>query len=134
MQYYSCGIKKVLDELKSTEKGLSKDQLSGRKSASQNKLVSEKKPSLIAKFFAQFKDLMVIILIVSAAISITLAFVSKQYENLFEGGIIVFIVILNASLGVVQENKAENALDNLKKTYRAFLRCFARWQIRKYKS
>ncbi|MBQ8430445.1 MAG: cation-translocating P-type ATPase, partial [Clostridia bacterium] len=46
----------------------------------------------------------------------------KSYENLFEGGIILFIVLLNATLGVIQENKAENALENLKKSIAPFCR------------
>ncbi len=116
MQYYSKKKEEVLRELKSSHRGLDeKAVLERKKLGDTNKLESEKKQSLLSKFFAQFKDLMVIILIVSAVLSITIAIASKEYQNLFEGGIILFIVLLNATLGVVQENKAENALENLKK-------------------
>ena len=57
---------------------------------------------------AQFKDIMVIVLIISAILSISISIFSKEYQNLFEGGIILFIVILNATFGFVQENKADN--------------------------
>ena len=113
---HAKSIEKVLDELRTSSKGLSTSEVLDRqKDGNKNSFEAEKKQSLASKFFAQFKDIMVIILIVSAVISITIAVVSKEYQNLFEGGIILFIVILNATFGVVQENKAEHALESLKK-------------------
>lgn len=116
MQFYSQKSADVLDKLKSSKNGLDEKTVQERsKNGSKNKLDDARRQSVVSKFFAQFKDLMVIILIVSAVISIAVALVSKNYQNLVEGGLIVFIVILNATLGVVQENKAENALESLKK-------------------
>lgn len=117
MQYYLLDKDKVLEHLKSSKNGLSKQTvLERQKDGLLNKIENSKKQRLIKKFFAQFKDLMVIILIISAVISIVMALVNKQYGDLFEGGIILFIVILNATMGVIQENKAENALEKLKKS------------------
>lgn len=116
MQYYSLDVQKTLENVGTRKDGLTAQEVEQKsKSEAKNKLEETKKQSLVSKFFAQFKDLMVIILIISAVISTVLAIVSKNYGDLFEGGIIMFIVCLNAVLGVVQENKAENALENLKK-------------------
>ena len=116
MQFYSQNSSEVLDKLKSSKNGLDDKTVAERSSLGQkNKLEDAKKQSLASKFFAQFKDVMVIILLVSAVISIAIALIGKNYQNLIEGGLIVFIVILNATLGVIQENKAENALESLKK-------------------
>ena len=115
LPYYSKSAEETLSNLKTSMDGLSNEEVLDRQKNGKNSFETEKKQSMVSKFFAQFKDLMVIILIISAIISITLAIVSKEYKNLFEGGIIVFIVILNATLGVVQESKAENALESLKK-------------------
>ena len=116
MQYYSIDTQKILEHINSRRTGLTQREVDERKGIGVvNKIEEAKKVGMVAKFFAQFKDLMVIILIVSAVISVTMAIVSKNYGDLFEGGIIIFIVILNAVLGLVQENKAENALESLKK-------------------
>ena len=121
MKYYSQKADVVLDALKTSKNGLSTTEAINRqKNGAKNSLNVQKKQSLASKFFAQFKDIMVIILIISAIISIVIAFFSHEYQNLFEGGIIIFIVILNATMGVVQENKAENALDALKKQSEPF--------------
>ena len=121
MQFHSIDVDKSLHEVKSSKNGLSEKEVESRtRNGVQNKLEDTKKQSIVSKFFAQFKDLMVIILIVSAVISISMALIEKKYGNLFEGGLIVFIVILNATLGVIQENKAENALENLKKQAEPF--------------
>lgn len=80
-----------------------------------NKLSDAKKTSFLTKFFLQFKNLMVIVLLISAIVSTIVSLATKEYGDLFEGGLIFVIVILNAIIGVIQENKAEVALDSLKK-------------------
>lgn len=131
MQFHSIDVDKSLHEVKSSKNGLSEKEIESRiRNGVQNKLEDTKKQSIVSKFFAQFKDLMVIILIVSAAISISLALIEKKYGNLFEGGLIVFIVILNATLGVIQGNKAENALENLKKQAEPFCEVIRNGEIK----
>ncbi len=73
-----------------------------------NELKEEKSRSLAAKFLDQFKDLMIIILLVAAAIS---GFMGEITDTV----IILAVVIINAVLGVMQESKAEKALEALKK-------------------
>ena len=125
MQFYSKSKQECLKELLSSKTGLSTAEAKQRQQENgKNKLESDSKQSLVSKFFAQFKDLMVIILIASAVISIIISVASKEYKNLFEGGIILFIVFLNATFGVIQENKAENALETLKKRTELYCKVF----------
>ncbi|MDR0286933.1 MAG: calcium-translocating P-type ATPase, SERCA-type [Clostridiales bacterium] len=76
-----------------------------------NDLVQKKGRSVILMFLAQFKDFMIILLLVAAVIS----FVASKFHDITEPVIILAIVILNAIIGVVQENKAEQSLTALKK-------------------
>ena len=75
-----------------------------------NKLKEAKQKSSFARFVDQFKDPMIIILLIAAAISFGIAIFEKDPEGFFEPVLILVIVILNALMGVVQESKAEAAL------------------------
>ncbi|MBO7273868.1 MAG: HAD-IC family P-type ATPase, partial [Clostridia bacterium] len=79
-----------------------------------NRLREKKKKSLAQRFFDQFKDVMILILIAAAIISFVIVCAEKNWGELFEPGLILLIVILNAAMGVYQEGKAEKALDALK--------------------
>lgn len=80
-----------------------------------NELPPKKKESNIKKFFSQFKDIMVIILIISATISLVFSLTRKTSNELVDAVIIFVIVLINASLGFFQELHAENSLEKLKK-------------------
>ena len=80
----------------------------------ENKLKEKKKKSFIARFFEQFKDVMIIILLIAALISFVIACIEKNPKEFFEPALIIAIVVINAIMGVVQESKAERALDALK--------------------
>ena len=96
-------------------KGLSDQEVSARlEKYGENKLKGKKKKSTIARFLDQFKDAMILILLAAAVISFVIACIQKEPEDFFEPLLILLIVILNAILGVVQENRAEKALDALK--------------------
>lgn len=77
----------------------------------ENKLQAQKKKTIIERFLEQFKDVMILILIIAAAISFLVAVHEK--EGFFEPVLILVIVTLNAVLGVIQESKAEKALEAL---------------------
>ena len=79
-----------------------------------NKLSSKPPKTMIQRFADQLKDVMVIILIIAAAISFVVALTDSENPDFLEPVIILAIVVLNAVLGVVQESKAENALEALK--------------------
>ncbi len=78
-----------------------------------NKLKEKKKKTTMQRFLDQFKDVMILILIAAAIVSFVVVCVEKNWGELFEPALIVLIVILNAIMGVVQESKAEKALDAL---------------------
>lgn len=114
--FFNQNIDDVLQSLNSGKYGISQKQASERRDEKNlNKLQDSKRTSLFKKFLTQFSDVMVIILLISAVVSIALAIFEQRYGDLFEGGIILFIVFLNATMGVIQENKAESTLENLKK-------------------
>lgn len=80
-----------------------------------NKIKEAKKKSVLYKFFMQFKDIMILILIVAAGISFGVAVYEGHSNSFFEPGLILLIVLANAVMGTMQESKAERALDSLKK-------------------
>ena len=97
------------------ERGLSQEEVIRRREKyGKNELVEKKKTSIIVKFFNQFKDFMIIILIIAAIISAGLSYVEGSNEYI-DSAIIIVIVVLNAIMGVVQESKAEKSLEALKK-------------------
>ncbi len=106
----------VLSELETDKKlGLSEEEVARRtEKYGENRLKEKKKKSMLARFFEQFRDVMIIILIIAAVISFVIAIVEKNPKEFFEPVLILLIVILNALMGVMQESKAEKALEALK--------------------
>ena len=113
---YSCDLEQVYTKLGSSKSGISTQEAAMRlKNNGRNVIEKEKKQSFIVRFLRQFLNIMVMILLVSAIISISIAIIDKQYSDLFEGFVILFIVIMNALIGVLQEDKAQACLDDLQK-------------------
>ena len=99
----------------SLEKGLSSQQAARRfQQYGENKLDEKKKKTNLQRFLEQFKDVMIIILLVAAVVSFVIACVEGDAMEFFEPVLILLIVVLNAVMGMVQESKAEKALDALK--------------------
>lgn len=112
MKYYCSEVDDVLVEVKSSRDGLSSAEVSKRLEANgKNKLDEGKKDPLLKRFLMQMADPMIIMLIVAAVISaVTSSYSNEGFADVF---IIMFVVIVNAALGVYQENKAEKALEAL---------------------
>ncbi|NRO05559.1 Calcium-transporting ATPase 1 [Lactobacillus helveticus] len=107
-QYYLQTKAKVLEELKTSSGGLSSQQAKDNLAKyGKNALIEGKKKTTLQVFLEQFKDLMVIILIIAAVIS---AFTGELESTL----VIIAVLILNAILGTVQHIKAEKSLESLK--------------------
>ena len=106
--YYSKSVSQALEAQQADQKGLSDQQARSRlEQYGPNKLSEGKKKSVLQIFLEQFKDLLVVILIVAALIS-------AASENV-ESTIVIFaVLILNAILGTVQYLKAEKSLESLK--------------------
>ncbi len=97
------------------QSGLTTEDVKTRQSQyGPNKLKEKKKKTTFQRFMDQFKDAMILILIAAAIISFVVVCAEQNWAELFEPGLIVLIVILNAIMGVYQEGKAEKALDALK--------------------
>ncbi len=119
--YHHNSIGETLDQLKTSAEGLSSEEAIIRLAKhGENTLKSAKKQNYFLKYMAQFKDVMVIILIFAAIISLVFAIVEQRNTELIDAGIIFGIVIVNATLGFTQELKAENALESLKKMAKPF--------------
>lgn len=116
MNPYCQNNDELLKELSvDPKKGLDSQEVSIRLDRyGQNKLKEKKKKTTLQRFFDQFKDAMILILIAAAIVSFVVVCVEQNWGELFEPALILLIVILNAIMGVYQEGKAEKALDALK--------------------
>ena len=119
---YSQSAESVMQQLQTTEQGLTSQQAAERlQTYGPNKLKEAPKATWWQRFVEQLKDPMLIILMVAAAVSAAttvMTYVQHKHsgelvEGLVEVGIIIVVVLLNAILGVVQESKAEAAIEAL---------------------
>lgn len=95
--------------------GLTQSQVEEKRAQfGENKLKEKKKKTTLQRVAEQFKDVMILILIIAAIVSFAIACIEGEPKEFFEPVLILLIVILNAIMGVMQESKAEKALDALK--------------------
>ena len=114
MKEYLRSKEDVLNEVGSNTLGLTSSQANERlEKNGKNKLAEGKKDSLLKRFLFQLADPMIIILIVAAVISAVTAAVGGENEGYADVIIIMFVVLVNAILGVYQESKAEKAIEAL---------------------
>ena len=116
MTPHSDSLKSLLQSLEtSPTEGLSSSRAAERLSQhGENRLKEAKKKTNLQRFFAQFKDVMIVILLLAAAVSFVVACFGHDPMEFFEPVLILLIVVLNALLGMMQESKAEKAMDALK--------------------
>lgn len=113
MKHYLESVKDVLKETDSRTSGLDSKEAERRLAQyGRGRLLQAKKESLFSRFADQLTDPMVLVLIAAAVISsVTAALAGESFADVF---IILSVVILNAVLGVIQESKAESAIEALK--------------------
>ena len=134
LAYYNKEIADIFKETNSSENGLSDKQVEqNRLTFGSNQPEQIKKVNLLVKFFVQFKNVMILILIASAILSCIMAISQHDLENLFEAILIFVIVIINAIVGVIQEQKAENALLALQKSTIPFAKTIRNGKLSKIK-
>ena len=116
MSPHSTQKEELLTSLSTDEaRGLTDEQVKTlRAEHGENRLQEKKKKTMFWRFIDQFRDAMILILIAAAIISFVVAITEGNPKEFFEPLLILFIVILNAVMGVMQESKAEKALDALK--------------------
>ncbi len=120
-QFYTSEVEEVLAEVQSSKEGLSHAEAKARlEKDGKNALEEAKKRPMILRFFDQFKDLMIIVLLAAAVVSGILSIVEGKYEELIDSGLILLIVVVNAIIGLVQEGKAEKSLEALKNLNKPF--------------
>ena len=114
--WHTMQIGEILQRLKTDlNTGLKEEQVEKiREVYGKNELKKEKKEGFAIKFIKQFNDFMIIVLILAAAISAIISYM-QGINDYLDSIIIIAIVVLNAIMGVIQEEKAEKSLEALKK-------------------
>ena len=111
---YNLDTEEIIKKLKSDKDGLTEEEASKRLAKfGPNKLKESKKESKFVKFLSQFKNLMIIVLLLAAIISFVISYINK--ESYLDSIIILLIVFINAILGYLEEQKADEAIESLKK-------------------
>ncbi len=134
MAFYNEDIKDIFKTLKSSENGIDVSSASERaEKYGSNELEKQKKVGFFKKLLYQFKNVMIIILLISAGISLTMACLNNDTENLFEAILILVIVLINAFVGVIQEQKAENSLNALASSIEPYAKVIRNGTMQKIK-
>ncbi len=120
MKHYLHSVDEVFEAVNSTPEGLSSAEAEKRLAQNgKNKLAEAKKVSMFSRFIDQLKDPMIIILLVAAVISAVTEFIEHDPSTGMyvptDSIIILVVVLINAVLGVIQESKAEKAVEALQK-------------------
>lgn len=113
--YHNKSVKQTFFDIHSRESGLNEKEVVEREYTRKFGDFEGKKHGLVSRFFEQFYDLMIIILLVASVVSITIGIVESAASEIIDGLIILLIVLMNAIFGVVQEYKAEKSLEALNK-------------------
>ena len=113
---YNESIEEIYKRLKTNRKGLTQEEANERLIKNgENKLTERKKKSNLSLFLEQFKDFMVILLIIASIFSFIISLI--KHESYVDSIIIIIIVIINAILSFIQEKKADVAIQELNKMF-----------------
>lgn len=132
--FYKLNIPQSLQETKSSFSGLNDNQVELREKDVLKEDFYDEKHGIVNKFFAQFFDLMIIILLLASMVSIVIGVVQNTKEEIIDGVVILAIVVMNAIFGVVQEYKAEKSLNALKKLTEQEVFVYRNGQLKKISS
>ena len=134
MAFFNQDINEIFQKLNSSKNGINTNTISERKlTYGINELEKQKPLSFFKRFLMQFKNIMIIILLLSSILSLFIAITHKDTENLFEAILILVIVVINAVVGVIQEQKAENALSALESSIEPYAEVIRNGETEKIK-
>ena len=121
--FYNKKVVDIFKELETSEKGLSKEEAKNRiEKYGKNELIGKKSTSIYVLFLNQFKDVLVILLLVAAALSLIIG-------NYIDGSVMIIIAIVNSFIGLYQEYKAEKIMDSLNELIKSPSKVFRDDQI-----
>ena len=124
LNYYRLGAEETLKSLNSSPIGITAGEAEARlKKYGANALESGKKAGFFKLFISQFKDVMTILLMAAAAVTAVIAAISGDKSDLTDTFIIIFIIILNALVGTIQQYRADKAIEGLKKLSVCKVKC-----------
>lgn len=113
--FFAKSIDETLTNVQSSVNGLSYREAKTRLDANgKNVLAEKKKKSNFVKFLQQFKEILIIVLLISSVVSVVIGIIQKSYEEFIDAGIILIIVFINAIIGYLQERNSERAMASLK--------------------
>lgn len=132
---YSKDIEMVLNETKSSKSGLDTFDAQNRlKNDGKNLIVGKKKKSEFVKFLGQFKDVLILVLLVSCVISVVIGIIENSVNEFIDAGIILLVVLINAIIGYVQEHNSEKAMQALKNLTKPYCKVVRDGKVVKVKS
>ena len=132
---YCKSVDVVLEEAKSSHNGLDTFDAQNRlNSGGKNLIVGKKKKSEFVKFLRQFKDILIIVLLVSCIVSVVIGIIEKSVNEFIDAGIILLVVFINAIIGYIQEHKSEKAMQALKNLTKPYCKVVRDGKVVKIKS
>lgn len=121
MKFYSVDSEKVISALNSSSKGISEEEALKRlKIYGENSLKDGKRKNPFFMFISQFNDFMTILLMIAAAISAVIAFMTKNKSEVADTMILVFIILVNNIIGFIQQYRADNAIEKMKQLSKSY--------------
>ncbi len=133
--FFSQNANNCMESLQTSQAGLSYAEAKKRLAENgKNALQSKKKKSGFIKFLNQFKDILIIILVISAIISIVLGAIEKSVGEFVDAGIIFIVVFVNCTIGFLQERKSEKAMEALKNMTKPYCKVMRNGRLIKIKT
>lgn len=125
----------TLSELKSSSSGLSYVEAKKRlEKNGKNALAVKKKKNGFVKFLEQFKDILIIVLLISCVVSVVMGIVNHTTEEFLDAGIILGVLLINAVIGFIQERNSEKAMESLKNMTKPYCTVVRQGKISQIKS
>lgn len=121
MKFYSVDSEKVISYLNSSLNGINeREALKRLKIYGENSLKDGKRKNPFFMFIGQFNDFMTILLMIAAAVSAVIAFVTKNKSEVADTMILVFIILVNNIIGFIQQYRADNAIEKMKQLSKSY--------------